>query len=282
MNDTITRIGGSLIQHGPSNDRVYLMKLAPDKAETVIPAIEVLADVHGYSKLFAKVPDAAKDQFSKAGYRVEASIPGMYGGTEKGWFLARYPDPVRADPGDAAAAIRDVRRVATETADPKPDCLLPDGYRITEATPDDAPALAALYREVFASYPFPIYDPAYLRETMDTDVRYFLIRDGKTVVAASSAEVDPVGRNAEMTDFATHPDARGRGFCPLLLRHMEEEMRHTGICTVYTIARATSYPITITFARAGYRFGGTLINNTQICGDFESMNVWYRSLTDLS
>jgi len=25
-----------------------------------------------------------------------------------------------------------------------------------------------------------------------------------------------------------------------------------------------------------------LINNTQICGDFESMNVWYRSLTDLS
>jgi hypothetical protein len=34
----------------------------------------------------------------------------------------------------------------------------------------------------------------------------------------------------------------------------------------------------ITFARAGYRYAGTLVNNTQICGQLESMNVWYKPL----
>lgn len=278
MNDQIARLGASLIQHGPCNDRVYLMHLAPGETETVIPAIEALAEKHGYSKLFVKVPDAAKEKFTEAGYRIEAHIPGMYSGTEDGWFLARYPDPSRADAGEAKTAISDVLTAAKKTAATPTTCPLPDGYEIAEATPDDAPALAALYREVFATYPFPVHDPAYLRDTMDDDVRYFLIKNGDTVVAASSAEVDHAGQNAEMTDFATHPAARGRGFCPVLLQTMEEEMRRAGICTVYTIARAAFYPITITFARAGYRFGGTLINNTQICGAFESMNVWYRSL----
>lgn len=280
MNDQIIHIGTSLIQHGPCNDRIYLMNLMPEETEQVIPAIDALAEEHGYSKLFAKVPDAAKDRFSEAGYSVEAHIPQMYRGREDGWFLARYPDPDRANAGEDAAAIRDVLKVARDTTADRTACTIPDGYHITEAAPDDAPALAALYQEVFASYPFPIHDPAYLRETMADNVRYFLIMAGDHVVAASSAEVDPIGQNAEMTDFATHPDVRGRGLCPVLLQHMEEEMRRTGICTAYTIARAAFYPITVTFARAGYRFGGTLINNTQICGHFESMNVWYRSLTE--
>jgi len=33
-----------------------------------------------------------------------------------------------------------------------------------------------------------------------------------------------------------------------------------------------------TFAYAGYKYGGTLIRNTQICGELESMNVWYKQL----
>lgn len=280
MNDHITRIGSSLIQHGPCNDRVYLMKLAPEEAETVIPAIDALAEEHNYSKLFAKVPDADKDRFCEAGYRIEAHIPQMYGGREDGWFLARYPDPDRADAGMDVVAIRDVLKAAQDTAPDATTCTIPDGYRIAEATSNDAPALAALYREVFASYPFPIHDPAYLREAMADNVRYFLITSGGRIVSAASAEIDPFGQNAEMTDFATHPDVRGKGLCPVLLQHMEDEMRRTGICTVYTIARAAFYPITITFARAGYQFGGTLINNTQICGHFESMNVWYRSLLE--
>jgi len=46
----------------------------------------------------------------------------------------------------------------------------------------------------------------------------------------------------------------------------------------YTIARALSAGMNVTFARAGYDYGGTLTNNTNICGQIESMNVWYKPL----
>ncbi|KAF1075258.1 putative beta-lysine N-acetyltransferase [Methanogenium sp. MK-MG] len=276
--DTVTRLGSSVIQHGPSNDRVYLMKLVSEDTETIIPAIEALAEQYHYSKLFAKVPASAKDRFLAAGYRVEAHVPGMYEGMEDGWFLARYPELLRADPGEVTPLTDDLLRAAMSQSDGCQNGGISSDFVIAEAKQEDLHALAALYKEVFETYPFPIHDPAYLRETMDDNIHYFIVRAGGRVVAASSAEVDLTGKNVEMTDFATHPACRGMGLCPALLTAMEEEMRRCGIRTSFTIARATFYPINITFARAGYRFGGTLVNNTNICGAFESMNVWYRSL----
>ncbi len=276
--DTVTRLGSSVVQHGPCNDRVYLMKLGSEDIDTIIPAIETLADQYHYTKLFAKVPSSAKNRFCAAGYRVEAHVPGMFGGVEDGWFLARYPESSRADPGDAAPLTAEVLRAARSRLKPCGNGIAASDFVIDEADRKDVDALAGLYGEVFETYPFPIHDPAYLRETMDEGIRYFVVRSGNRVVAASSAEVDVSGRNAEMTDFATDSAYRGMGLCPALLAAMEGRMRRSGIVTVFTIARAAFYPINITFARAGYRFGGTLVNNTNICGAFESMNVWYKSL----
>lgn len=276
--DTVTRLGSSVVQHGPCNDRVYLMKLVSEDRDTIIPAIEVLAEQYTYSKIFAKVPASAKDRFCAAGYRAEAHVPGMFGGAEDGWFLARYLKPSRADPGDAALVTAEVLRTAMSQSDGCHSGGISSDFVISEANQDDVHALAALYTEVFETYPFPIHDPAYLRETMDDNIRYFIVRAGCRVVAASSTEVDMSGKNVEMTDFATHPAYRGKGLCPALLTAMEEKMRCCGIHTSFTIARAAFYPINLAFARAGYRFGGTLVNNTNICGAFESMNVWYKSL----
>lgn len=276
--DTIARLGSSVVQHGPWNDRVYLMKLGSDDTDTIIPAIEALAEQYNYSKLFVKVPCSAKEQFCAAGYQAEAHVPGMFGGREDGWFLARYPEPSRADPGDAAPLTAEVLKSARSRPKPCGNSIMPSDFVIGEAGRADVDALAGLYEKVFETYPFPIHDPAYIRETMGEGIRYFVVRSGGRVVAASSAEVDASNRNAEMTDFATHPAYRGMGLCPALLANMEGAMRRSGIVTVFTIARAAFYPINIIFARAGYRFGGTLVNNTNICGAFESMNVWYKSL----
>ena len=81
-----------------------------------------------------------------------------------------------------------------------------------------------------------------------------------------------------MTDFATRPEHRGQGLSEHLLGSMVTAMRSAGMKTAYTIARATSFPMNLTFARAGYAYGGTLLNNTGICGGVESMHVWYRPL----
>jgi putative beta-lysine N-acetyltransferase len=81
-----------------------------------------------------------------------------------------------------------------------------------------------------------------------------------------------------MTDFATLPAYRGRGLATRLLGLMGCQAIESGVRVAYTIARAVSFGMNITFARHAYQYGGTLINNTQIAGSIESMNVWYRLL----
>jgi putative beta-lysine N-acetyltransferase len=90
--------------------------------------------------------------------------------------------------------------------------------------------------------------------------------------------MDSDAQNVEMTDFATLPEYEGNGLAIYLLHNMENEMRNRKIKTAYTISRAVSYGINIIFAKMGYEYCGTLIKNTNISGNFESMNVWYKFL----
>ena len=85
-------------------------------------------------------------------------------------------------------------------------------------------------------------------------------------------------KNAEMTDFATLPDYRGNNLSLNLLREMEAEMRLRKMKTLYTIARSHSAGMNITFSKLDYSYSGTLINNTDIAGKIESMNIWYKNL----
>ncbi|MDD4426034.1 MAG: hypothetical protein PHS40_08920 [Mariniphaga sp.] len=59
---------------------------------------------------------------------------------------------------------------------------------------------------------------------------------------------------------------------------MEQEMRKAGIINAYTIARLAEPGMNKTFMNAGYKFSGTLVNNTQIAGSIESMNIFYKPL----
>ena len=144
----------------------------------------------------------------------------------------------------------------------------------------DAEQITEVYKRVFASYPFPIRDAAYIRETMRDSIVYFSVCKKGEIVSVASSEMDMEARNVEMTDFATLPEYRCGGFAGFLLARMEEAMRERGLRTAYTIARAVSFGMNITFAKLDYRYGGTLTNNTDICGSTESMNVWYKPLPE--
>jgi putative beta-lysine N-acetyltransferase len=199
----------------------------------------------------------------------------FYDGVESGCFLGKFVDPRRAvepDPGR-------VQAVLDECGNPRePLEPLAPGFEITPLNGRHVQRLAELYGEVFASYPFPIDDPEFLRQGMDGDTIYYGVFQGDRLVAASSAELDRGAGNAEMTDFATLPITRGNSLAAHLLARMESDLATTAVRTPYTIARATSFGMNITFARAGYVYGGTLVCNTQIMGRLESMNVWYRRL----
>ena len=140
--------------------------------------------------------------------------------------------------------------------------------------------MAAIYRRTFASYPFPIHEESYLLETMRSHVAYFGAETDGELVALASAEMDREAAHAEMTDFATLPEQAGHNLSLHLLQRMEQAMQAEKMRTAYTIARAASPAMNITFARAGYRFAGRLKNNTNISGRIESMNVWYKGVDE--
>ena len=275
MTDSVEKIGNALIQHGRNNQRIYLMKSDPDNLPGLVEKLDVLAGEHNYSKIFAKVPASQQDVFLQHDFTVEATVPGLYNGIEKGLFLGKYPLAERGKESRPELVSE-----VLEAAHAKQGLISGIGEPQIRCRPlfaDDMEAAADLYRQVFASYPFPINDPEYLRGTMG-HISYYGAWSDDRLVALSSAEIDYDAGNAEMTDFATLPEHRGKGCANLLLARMETDMKDKRIPALFTIARAYSYGMNITFAKNGYLFSGTLTNNTQISGQLESMNVWYKLL----
>lgn len=271
-------MGHSEIQHGPDSNRIYLMKLDKSDLPEIVEKLDLLARCEGYTKLFAKVPAEAEGEFIANGYRREACIPGFYQGKEDAVFLGKYMDSSRSSP-ENFEELQSVLNLAREKAEnPSGKCVLPAGLSMLPCGSEHSDAMSRIYKIVFPSYPFPIHDPEYLRETMRSHIDYFGIVQEGSLVALSSSEMDLHGSNVEMTDFATLPEYRGQGLARFLLQEMEKAMVKRNMHTAYTISRAVSPGMNITFSRMGYTYGGTLVNNTQISGSIESMNIWHKLL----
>jgi putative beta-lysine N-acetyltransferase len=277
MKDVVERICGADVQHGVFNNRVYVMRLTPQRCAQLVDALDDLAHRRRYGKILAKIPARCRSVFADRGYVREAAIPGFFVGSEDAWFVAKYPSPQRAvDPG---AAARQAQLRALDRA-PVPACQKnPHAQSVSPCGPEDAPAMARLFSRVFASYPFPIQDPDFLRRQMTAGVYYAGIRRRHRWAALAAAETDHHVGVSEMTDFATLKTCRGRGMAGCLLRHLDTVAAAANIETGYTIARAGSPGMNRAFHRSGYRYGGYLPNNTHIGGRIESMSVWYKPLT---
>lgn len=276
--DKIARIGhGSVLQHGKLNDRIYLMKLNPEDAVNVFNTIENLAARYGYSKIFCKVPAQVAPLFLSQRYVIEAHIPGFYSRKEDAFFISKYPKSNRQFDDYPNNQLENLYQLMQDRIDAK-SYLLSSEYTIRKLGVNDILNITSLYADTFKSYPFPIHDPNYIAESMGRHVEYFGAFKKDELAALASAEIDFHGKNAEMTDFATHKAHVGHNLSCSLLEMMEYEMQLQGITTLYTIARTASVPMNKTFIRLNYRYAGTLINNTNIAGSIESMNVFYKHI----
>jgi len=276
MQDKIEKLGKSIIQHGPFNDRIYLMHLDKKDYATMPKKLIDLANENDYSKIFAKIPSSATLYFQRHHFFKEAYIPGFYNGKTGMYCVAKFMNPSREVVSkEVYDEIQHNLHIARKKTPSKESQTLSSVRRLEEK---DADELAALYKLVFPSYPFPIDDADFLKKSIKDDVYYFGIHEEEKLVAAASAEVDTANANAEMTDFATHPDYRAKSTALTLLQAMELVMEEMKIKTCYTIARTLSPAMNITFAKNGYQFGGTLKNNTNIFDHIESMNVWYKKI----
>lgn len=280
MFDKVEKFSKSIIQHGPYNDRIYLMKVGQEEdIDVLIEKMMDLAIVNEYTKIFIKIPEHLKEPFLGRDFKLEAKVPGYYKGQEASDFLGLYLNAKRGFllPDDKQAIARVIETAQTADAS-EVEKELPAEFTLHRLGYDDVPELASIYHDVFQFYPFPIHRESYLRETMASDVIYFGVRQEGKLVAVSSADVDKKNSSAEMTDFATLKAFRGHNLSYFLLKRMLEEIKAIDLKVVYTIARAKSYGMNKTFGRHGFEFSGTLINNTRIGDSIESMNVWYKEI----
>jgi lysine 2,3-aminomutase len=274
--DCIEKTGHSTIQHGKFNNRIYLMKYDKRDQSDIISRLNDIAGKNGYTKIIAKIPASVQPLFLMDGYTQEAYIPEFYKDSEGAFFMTKYFDVERSIiPEDSVVKLLKL----LSTPQKANGEVLPEQFSMGTTKLRHIESMAKLYQQVFKTYPFPITEPAYLEKTMEEgNVIYFGVWDKGKLVGLSSAEMDASNQNAEMTDFAVLPEYRGQKLAAFLLKQMEKTMKELQYKTLYTISRLDSAGITKTFINGGYHFTGILKNNTNISGQIESMNVFYKSI----
>lgn len=225
--------------------------------------------------IYAKYRDVAA--FQDLGYLLEGRIDGFFAGRHA-YLLAKFLTPERQTSREKQRADDILHLSLTKAVYQKP-YQLPCGFVMRVAGSADAEPLARLYRSIFPLYPTPIGDPEYIKNNMAQGTNlYALVEKDGEIVCAASAEIDRIGKSAELTDCATIPELQGRGLLQALFVELEEQLAARGVYYLYTLTRAVSAGMNITAAKMGYVYRGRLINNCVISTGFEDMNIWVKPL----
>lgn len=275
MIDKIEKLGYSTIQHGKHNNRIYGIKIDARDMPGLISKLNELAEMKGYSKIFIKCQASFLPDFIAEGYMVEGFIPLFFKKKTDCFFVSKFLNKKRETV--PSEDLRNFGNLLKTSATGTNNSLFK--FEIERLGIEDSDAISEIFRQIFETYPFPVHQPSYIKHTIQENTTwYFGVKNGAHLIGISSAELDFDSRNAEMTDFGVLPEYRGNNIACRLLNRMEQEMKAIDIKTLYTIARLKETGMNKTFLKSGYKFSGILINNTNISGNTESMNLFYKQI----
>lgn len=133
MPDKIDKIGDSIIHHGKSSNRVYVMSLDHNDLPIITQKLDILASENGYTKIIAKIPIGYKDDFESYGYQTEAVVPKFYNGENDGYFICKYFDDIRKiDPSNDKCI--EILELALQMASEPYRATEKDGFMCRQAT----------------------------------------------------------------------------------------------------------------------------------------------------
>ena len=235
-----------------------------------------LADANGFDKIFLKAHASDFQQFLSHGYMLEGILRYYYRG-EDAYVLSRFSsmERVRSEKLLEEAQLIETLIYGSERNEP---ITLDPETQIILATEDQIPQLVLIYRSIFPTYPSPITKPDYIKSLMNMNVIYRLAMANGNAIGAASADINIRHSNAELTDCAVLPEVQGKSVMKNILSTLEDDLREHGIMTAYTLARATSIGMNKVFFKLGYEFSGRLINNCDISGSYEDMNIWVKKI----
>jgi len=149
-------------------------------------------------------------------------------------------------------------------------------YSIRLLHEEDCIAISALLSKVFATYPTPMDNPEYVKKLMREDCLFAGVFFFDRLVSLSSAYPEKDWNRCELTDCATLAEFRGLALTERLIGFLEQTLKDAPY-TLYSLARSRSFGINRVFHKQGYQYRGRLLNNCDIYGGFEDMNLWVKS-----
>lgn len=258
------------------NQRIRVLAYAAEDYDSLILKVRWLAEANGFDKIIVKARHGDWMQFLRHGYVLEAVARHYYRG-EDAFIVSKF----RSQPRLTSASLMDeillIEKLMNQM-DAAPPGPVPQGYSVRLAHRADIPELIALYQSIFATYPSPLIHASYLELVFAKDSLFAVCTHDGKIVAAASAELHPNALAAELTDCATQRQFRGKGLMSHILDLLEGELNRRNYICAYTMARARSFGMNAVFRRLGYDFAGRLINNCDIFGDYEDMNIWVKPL----
>lgn len=237
-------------------------------------ALKQEASERGRGRIVVLARADLAEGLESASFETEAVMPGFYDGAEDCAVLGYAVRDERA----AGGFTDEVARVDALLGSSEHVTARPRFVQTERAAKRDAAPIAALIDETFAQYPTPSGVPDYIGDMIESGVPFRVVRDGAGIVACASADLVPEARTAELTDCATLPICRGRGYMQAILSDLMGDLRDRGYPTAFTLARARIPGVNLAFERLGFELRGRMRRSCRIGGGLEDMNVWSRSL----
>jgi putative beta-lysine N-acetyltransferase len=258
------------------NQRLRILHYRGEDLDGLILRCRWLAEANGFDKVICMARHDDWQRFLRHGYVLEAVLKYFHRG-EDAFVVSKFRSQERLTSHVLMEEIISIERLMAEESSVVHRAL-PAGYQVRMARRGDVPELLELYSTIFESYPSPLVHESYLQTVFQQESLFTVCVHEGRIVAAASAELHPDDLAAELTDCATRKEARGLGLMTHILRALEDELRLRRYVCGYTMARARSFGMNRVFHRMGYAFSGRLVNNCDIYGAYEDMNIWVKDL----
>lgn len=285
MFEKIETIEGALVYHGNMHNRIYFTEAEKVDLGTLLPKMKDLAKTQNYEKILGRTSEGSMNLLKSNGFMIEAKIPGLYNGSIDGYFLADYVNKERHQNDEKSLKIiASVKSIALAANKPDMDSHfeLPTNLEIKKMSLQDFEQLEDLHKKAYKYHPDQIKDKAHFNTLAELNHQFYGLFENGELLVSTILAIHEQEANLEIVDFVTHPDFRGQNLSYFLVQHLKGQMASLGCKTMYTMVRATSYGLNITFSKHGFIFAGTLTNNCVVRDTMESMNVWYlKSSTQL-
>ncbi|MBY8914042.1 putative beta-lysine N-acetyltransferase [Bacillus sp. YC2] len=256
------------------NERIRVIRYEGNITE-LVPAVLAEAEKEDAQKVIVFAKRRDEPELLKRLFVTEGVIDGYYMGREAA-VMVRYLAEKRRQTDSYLSEDEIVNRLYEKP--PRGMNQTETALTLRKAEAKDASRLSLLYQNVFLTYPTPVFDPSYIRKTMEENTIYFAVFDEDRLIGAASADINPLLGHAEMTDCAVLPDFRGNAVTARLFEALEQELAGRGIFHLFSLARALSYGMNTVLYQAGYSYRGRLVNNCRISEGLENMNVWCKTL----